>query len=283
MRVHSPRRGGVRGIEYLDELHDDVGIVHALDELARAAQEARPGVIHEQVQIHAMASRERRGGGEPSRGERRRHRGERERARMHRLQITSRHLQHDVHGSRRGGDDARSLLDAARSKVRGSRPIRGTHRGAHGDVQLVHVHAPALDAPGVSSASLSTRRGCQLVAIYRRLRVRRSRARPARVAQAQEVRDLSHPKLVGERDVSHPGNGTATQRDGVRHVGCVRSCGDGAVPSAPVHGERPDPEGHRAGAASKRPAGVQSDEQRARIRRREGSSDGARLAKGDFG
>ena len=67
----SPRRGRVRGIEYLDELHDDVGIVHALDELARAAQEARPGVIHEQVQIHAMASRERRGGGEPSRGERR--------------------------------------------------------------------------------------------------------------------------------------------------------------------------------------------------------------------
>ena len=179
MRVHSPRRGRVRGIEYLDELHDDVGIVHALDELARAAQEARPGVIHEQVQIHAMASRERRGGGEPSRGERRRHRGERERARMHRLQITSRHLQHDVHGSRRGGDDAGALLDAARSKVRGSRPIRGTHRGAHGDVQLVHVHAPALDAPGVSSASLSTRRGCQLVAIYRRLRVRRSRARPA--------------------------------------------------------------------------------------------------------
>ena len=254
MRVHSPRRGRVRGIEYLDELHDDVGIVHALDELARAAQEARPGVIHEQVQIHAMASRERRGGGEPSRGERRRHRGERERARMHRLQITSRHLQHDVHGSRRGGDDAGALLDAARSKVRGSRPIRWTHRGSHGDVQPVHVHAPALDAPGVSSASLSTRRGCQLVAIHRRARVRRSRVRPARVARtSREVRHLSHAKLVGERDVNHPGNGTATRRDGVRHVGRVGSGGDDAVPGAPVNGERPDPEGDHSGAASKRP------------------------------
>ena len=55
MRVHSPRRGGVRGVEHLDELHDDVGIVDALDELVRARQEARPGVVDEQVQVHAVA------------------------------------------------------------------------------------------------------------------------------------------------------------------------------------------------------------------------------------